>query len=125
MPINRQDRVDHWRALAAEVFDAAVQVTDQQARVTLTSIAALYEELAITAELTDRPMAPTPQPIPRADDRASSIDSMRNSTEPRMDWPQTEDQIGQAGHALNFPRPQHVMRPRRAWSGLRSRRGRD
>jgi hypothetical protein len=55
MPLNRQHRVDYWRALAADVFDAAVQAIDPQVRATLTSIAAVYEELAITAELTDAP----------------------------------------------------------------------
>jgi|EndMetStandDraft_7_1072992.scaffolds.fasta_scaffold399824_1 hypothetical protein len=73
MPLNRQDRVDHWRALAADAFDSAVQATDAQARATLTSIAALYEELAIKAELQ--------QPK----HRGSSTDPMPNSTEPRMD----------------------------------------
>jgi hypothetical protein len=51
MPLSRQHRVDYWRSLAAEVLDAAVQAADSQARATLTSIAALYEELAIKAEL--------------------------------------------------------------------------
>jgi hypothetical protein len=73
MPLSRQHRVDYWRSLAAEVLDAAVQAADSQARATLTSIAALYEELAIKAEL---------QPPKH---RASSIDPMPNSTEPRMD----------------------------------------
>jgi hypothetical protein len=73
MPVNRQHRVDYWRSLAAEVLDAAVQAADSQARATLTSIAALYEELAIKAELQ--------QPK----HRGSSTDPMPNSTEPRMD----------------------------------------
>jgi hypothetical protein len=73
MPLNRQHRVDYWRSLAAEVLDAAVQAADSQARATLTSIAALYEELAIKAELQ--------QPK----HRASSTDPISNSTEPRMD----------------------------------------
>jgi hypothetical protein len=73
MPLSRQHRVDHWRSLAAEVLDAAVQAADSQARATLTSIAALYEELAIKAEL---------QPPKH---RASSTDPTPNSTEPRMD----------------------------------------
>ena len=100
MPLSRQHRVDHWRSLAAEVLDAAVQAADSQARATLTSIAALYEELAIKAEL---------QPPKH---RASSIDPMPNSTEP----PWTDGLPRRPGDALHFL-SQRVMRPRASGSG--------
>jgi hypothetical protein len=35
MPLYRQDRVDHWRALAAEALARAADVTDPQVRATL------------------------------------------------------------------------------------------
>jgi hypothetical protein len=95
MPLSRQHRVDYWRSLAAEVLDAAVQAADSQARATLTSIAALYGELAIKAEL---------QPPKH---RASSIDPMPNSTEP----PWTDGLPRRPGDALHFL-SQRVMRPR-------------
>jgi hypothetical protein len=91
MPSNRQDRVDHWRALAAQAFDAAVQATDPRARFTLTSIAALYEDLAVTAELSDRWFT-------RSLDRAPSIASILNSTEPRMDRRSPKADTGTVGH---------------------------
>jgi hypothetical protein len=62
VPINRQDRVDHWRSLAADVLAAAADATDPAIRATLIAIAALYEGLAIKAEIT-APAGSLPQPI--------------------------------------------------------------
>jgi hypothetical protein len=62
VPINRQDRVDHWRSLAADVLAAAADATDPAVRATLVTIAALYDGLAIKAEIT-APMGSIPQPI--------------------------------------------------------------
>jgi hypothetical protein len=60
-------------ALAAEALDAAVQAADPQTRAMLTSIAALYGELAIKAE------------FQQPKDRSPSTDGIANSTEARMD----------------------------------------
>jgi hypothetical protein len=53
MPISAQDRADHWRGLAAEVLNAASGANDPQIRAVLLTIAALYEDLALRAELTN------------------------------------------------------------------------
>ena len=50
MPINRQDRVNHWRALAADAMTSAALSTDVQARNLLLSIALVYQRLAERAE---------------------------------------------------------------------------
>jgi hypothetical protein len=63
VPISRQDRVNHWRALAADVDTAAVETTEPKARATLITIAALYDDLAIKAALTGEPTAFVAQPI--------------------------------------------------------------
>jgi hypothetical protein len=75
----------------AEASGAGRQDTEPQARATLTSIAALCEELALTAELTGLAVASVAQPTTRPED-VSSTDGIRNSTEARMDWPTGEDQ---------------------------------
>ena len=62
MPINRQDRVDHWRSLAADVLAAAADATDPAVRATLVAIGALYDGLALKAEIT-APTGSIPQPI--------------------------------------------------------------
>jgi hypothetical protein len=63
MPISRHERSQHWRALAAEALAKAADVIDPQVRATLISIAVLYDDLAIKAELNNRPLATRPQPI--------------------------------------------------------------
>ena len=50
MPIDRQDRVLHWRALAADAVTSAALATDHQARAVLVNIASAYVELARRAE---------------------------------------------------------------------------
>jgi hypothetical protein len=54
--------VDHWRSLAADVLAAAADATDPAVRATLIAIAALYEGLAIKAEIT-APVGSLLQPI--------------------------------------------------------------
>ena len=56
VPINRQDRVDYWRALAADTLTAAAMATDAASKNLLLNIAATYERLAVRAE---KPSAPS------------------------------------------------------------------
>ena len=56
VPINRQDRVDYWRALAADALMAATLATDAASKNLLLNIAATYERLAVRAE---KPSAPS------------------------------------------------------------------
>jgi hypothetical protein len=58
MPISRQDRVNHWRALAADVPDAAAEATDPDVRATL------CQDLALRAELADLPAEAAPKVLP-------------------------------------------------------------
>jgi len=63
VPISRQDRVNYWRALAADVLAAAVDASEPDIRVTLFAIAAFYDDLAIKAELAVGPMTSVAQPV--------------------------------------------------------------
>ena len=56
VPINRQDRVDYWRALAADDVDGCRPATDAPSKNLLLNIAATYERLAVRAE---KPSAPS------------------------------------------------------------------
>jgi hypothetical protein len=62
-PISAQDRADHWRGLAAEVLNAASGAKDPQIRAVLLTIAALYEDLALRAELTNLSPGTVAQPV--------------------------------------------------------------
>jgi hypothetical protein len=50
MPLNKRDRVDHWRALAADALMAAAEAPDRRMREMLVSIAVVYDKLALRAE---------------------------------------------------------------------------
>jgi hypothetical protein len=50
MPLNKRDRVDHWRALAADALMAAAEAPDRRMREMLVSIAVVYDKVALRAE---------------------------------------------------------------------------
>ena len=62
MPIDRQDRVLHWRALAADAVTSAALATDEQSKSMLVNIASAYEKLAQRAE-TSNATVPTSTPV--------------------------------------------------------------
>jgi hypothetical protein len=51
MTLDRKGRVRHWREMAAHALYAAHDATDPHLRATLISLSAVYEELALRAEL--------------------------------------------------------------------------